>query len=143
MEGDLRPTDEQKSAAPPSRRGASPINKFSKVLPGGPVSTEPNRSKRGNSLNAAVLRKSRGVVRSSSPRLTDRMLSTSPELIMEIDGDLSKRHPVAAASSLPAVSQTPLMYVDAEAVRAALFPQPTKSPTQLRPGSIGQSSSSG
>jgi hypothetical protein len=141
VEGGFRQQDEQKLAPLPSRsaspRGVS--TKFVKAFHDCSGSTEPKRSKRGLAMDGADQRKPRTIVRSSSPR-TDRMFSTSPELIMEIDGEVWKQSPAAAPSSLPSVlNPAHIIYVDETAARAALFPQPTQSPTQYRPGSTGQS----
>ena len=137
LEGVHRQRDDLKLEAPPSRRSVSPQNKFNKALHGCSSSIEPNRSKRGIAQKTASSRKPRSLVRSSSPALTDRMRSPSLELIEESDVDMRMRNPPAVSFSLPAVSQTPIMYVDADAARAAFFPQPQKSPTSLGPGSTG------
>jgi hypothetical protein len=132
-----RQVDVVKLEAPSSRRSVSPQNKFNKALHGCSGSTEPNRSKRGIAQKTASLRKPRSLGRSSSSPLTDKPRSTSPELIEECDVDVKMRNPPAVSFSLPAVSQTPIMYVDADAARAALFPHPVKSPAPSRPGSTG------
>jgi hypothetical protein len=140
--GRFRSQEELKHAAPLSSRSVSPrciSTKFVKEIHGCSGKTGPQRSKRGLALDGADQRKPRTLVRSSSPR-TERMFSTSPELIMEIDGEVWRQSPAAATSSLPSVlNPSGIIYVDETAARAALFPQPTQSPTPLGPGSTGQS----